>query len=414
MDELRNHFRKKKGGTITMPFIFANEMCEKFAAEGFGTSNLTPLLGAFIADSYAGRFWTITVASVTYQIGMACLTVSASLPQLRPPPSAGKQLCKESDFGQPGIIYFSLLMVAIGSGGIRPCVAAFGADQVVQSLSKRLGLGSSFGGIHTCCLNSANIGWGLGLGIPTIAMLFSISIFVVGLPFFQILDPAVSPYTRLLQVIVAAFKKRKVPMVSDPNMFYENAELDASISTDEILCILTSFSKFFDKVAIVASKDDLNSSKKPNLWKLNTVHRVEELKCIIRMLPIWGAGIIFFTASAQQQTSLLNKQIPWRGNSQNHPKSLLAQYISSPWLLCLPQLPYMTAFSKFTGLKQGVSFLHRMAIGFFISIFATLVAGFIKVKNKHIAAANGLIDSPKSTLPISVFWLVPQYSLHGI
>nr|POF04305.1 protein nrt1/ ptr family 3.1 [Quercus suber] len=260
MDELRNHFRKKKGGTITMPFIF-------------GTSNLTPLLGAFIADSYAGRFWTITVASVTYQIGMACLTVSASLPQLRPPPSAGKQLCKESDFGQPGIIYFSLLM----------------------------------GGIHTCCLNSANIGWGLGLGIPTIAMLFSISIFVVGLPFFQILDPAVSPYTRLLQVIVAAFKKRKVPMVSDPNMFYENAELDASISTDEILCILTSFR-----------------------------------------------------------------------------------------------------------LKQGVSFLHRMAIGFFISIFATLVAGFIKVKNKHIAAANGLIDSPKSTLPISVFWLVPQYSLHGI
>lgn len=70
-------------------------MCEKFAAEGFGsnmlyyltkqlhmpmtkaantvtnfkgTSNLTPLLGAFIADSYAGGFWTITVASVTYQI----------------------------------------------------------------------------------------------------------------------------------------------------------------------------------------------------------------------------------------------------------------------------------------------------------------------------------------------------------
>ena len=33
-----------------------------------GTSNLTPLLGAFIADSYAGGFWTITVASVTYQI----------------------------------------------------------------------------------------------------------------------------------------------------------------------------------------------------------------------------------------------------------------------------------------------------------------------------------------------------------
>ncbi|MFS7975077.1 putative choline transporter [Helianthus anomalus] len=32
-----------------------------------GISGLTPLLGAFIADSFAGRFWTITVASIIYQ-----------------------------------------------------------------------------------------------------------------------------------------------------------------------------------------------------------------------------------------------------------------------------------------------------------------------------------------------------------
>lgn len=33
-----------------------------------GTASLTPLLGAFIADAFAGRFWTITVASIIYQI----------------------------------------------------------------------------------------------------------------------------------------------------------------------------------------------------------------------------------------------------------------------------------------------------------------------------------------------------------
>lgn len=33
-----------------------------------GTASLTPLIGAFIADAYAGRFWTITVASIIYQI----------------------------------------------------------------------------------------------------------------------------------------------------------------------------------------------------------------------------------------------------------------------------------------------------------------------------------------------------------
>lgn len=33
-----------------------------------GTASLTPLIGAFMADSFAGRFWTLTVASIIYQI----------------------------------------------------------------------------------------------------------------------------------------------------------------------------------------------------------------------------------------------------------------------------------------------------------------------------------------------------------
>jgi hypothetical protein len=38
-----------------------------------GTANLTPLVGGLIADSWAGRFWTITFGSVIYQIGMVFL-----------------------------------------------------------------------------------------------------------------------------------------------------------------------------------------------------------------------------------------------------------------------------------------------------------------------------------------------------
>lgn len=78
---------------IVIIFGVVNEICDKLAVVGFGTNmlnyltkqlhlpltraantltnfngtaSLTPLLGAFIADAYAGRFWTITFASTIY------------------------------------------------------------------------------------------------------------------------------------------------------------------------------------------------------------------------------------------------------------------------------------------------------------------------------------------------------------
>lgn len=73
----------------------ANEICDRFAASGFhsnmityltqelnmplvqasntlsnfsGTASFTPLIGALIADSFAGRFWTIIVGSIIYEL----------------------------------------------------------------------------------------------------------------------------------------------------------------------------------------------------------------------------------------------------------------------------------------------------------------------------------------------------------
>lgn len=76
-----------------MPIFAANEVCDRFAGAGFhanmisyltqvlnlpnvkasntlsnfaGTSSFTPLIGAFFADSFAGRYWTIVVGSIIY------------------------------------------------------------------------------------------------------------------------------------------------------------------------------------------------------------------------------------------------------------------------------------------------------------------------------------------------------------
>ncbi|KAI7996678.1 Protein NRT1/ PTR FAMILY 3.1 [Camellia lanceoleosa] len=260
-----------------------------------------------------------------------------------------------------------------------------------------------------------NVGWGWGLGIPTIAMFLSIITFVFGYPMYRNLDPSGSPFTRLVQVCVAAFKKRNLARVSDPKLLYENDQLDASISLAGKL-LHTKHMTFLDKAATVTEEDNVKS---PNLWRLNTVHRVEELKSVIRMGPIWAAGIIFITAYSQQSTFSLQQA----KTMDRHLTSSFQIPAGSMTVFTFTCMLATTAFydrlfvpfiRTFTGIDRGITFLQRMGIGFVISILATLVAGFVEVKRKHVASAYGLTDNPKATIPIFVFWLVPQYGLYGV
>ncbi|XP_010066730.2 protein NRT1/ PTR FAMILY 3.1 [Eucalyptus grandis] len=445
----------KKGGIVTMPFIFSNEVCDKLAVVGFnanmisyltgqlhmpltkaantltnfgGTASLTPLIGAFFADAYAGRFWTITIASIIYVVGMTLLTLSAVLPQLRPPPCSDNQKCQEASAGQLGVLYTALLLGALGSGGIRPCVVAFGADQFDVNDPKQstktwkyfnwyyfvMGV-SMLLAVTVLVYIQDNIGWGWGLGIPTIMMFLSVITLIGGYRLYRMMDPSGSPFTRLLQVCVASFKKRRLAMVTDSILLYENEELDASISLDGRL-VHTNHVKFLDKAAIVAPEDDVKS---PNLWRLNTVHRVEELKTVIRMGPIWASGILLYTAYAQQSTFSLQQAKTVDRHLGPHfqiPAASMSVFTMTFMLITIAAYDRLLVpvARRFTGLDRGISFLKRMGIGYFISILATLVAGFAEVKRKRYAAAHGLLDSPHAMIPMSVFWLMPQYALHGI
>lgn len=174
---------------------------------------------------------------------MISLTLSATLPNLRPPQCKDNQVCQVADSGQLAILYVSLLLTAIGSGGIRPCVVAFGADQFDEMDPKQKTKTWKFFNWYYFCMGASmlvavtvvvyiqdNVGWGWGLGVPAVAMALSIIAFVFGYPLYRNMDPSGSPFTRLVQVCVAAFRKRKLDMVSDQKLLYENEELDASIS----------------------------------------------------------------------------------------------------------------------------------------------------------------------------------------
>ncbi|KAJ1405266.1 Proton-dependent oligopeptide transporter family [Sesbania bispinosa] len=263
-----------------------------------------------------------------------------------------------------------------------------------------------------------NLGWGWGLGIPTIAVFISIIAFLLGSPLYRSIKPKSSPFVRLAQVIVAAIKKRNETLPEDPKLLYQNGELDAAFSVEGRLLHSDQF-KWLDKAAIVTEEEARDPNALPNLWKLATVHRVEELKCIIRMLPIWASGILLITATSHQQSFvILQARTMDRHLSHSFQIPPASMSIFNVLTMMVGVILYERVFvpfvRRFTKNPSGITSLQRMGIGFMVNILATLVLAFVEIKRKSVAAKYHLLDYPKATIPISVFWLVPQYFLHGV
>ncbi|WVZ07512.1 hypothetical protein V8G54_020858 [Vigna mungo] len=456
-EELLHRKNHRRGGIRTLPFILGNEFCDRFASSGFhanminyltqqlnmpmvsasnlltafaGTSSFTPLFGALIADSFAGRFWTILVASFIYQLGLIVITLSAILPHLRPPACSTQLNCREASSSQLWILYVSLLLIAVGTGGIRPCVVTFSADQFDMTKTGVASRNWNLFNWYSFCMAFAsltaltivvyiqdNMGWGWGLGIPTIAMLISIIVFVLGSPLYRTVKPNGSPIVRLAQVVVAALKKRKEPLPQDPKLLYQNWDLDAAISSEGRLLHSHQF-KCLDKAAIVTEEEGRDPNAAPDLWKLATVHRVEELKSIIRMLPIWASGILLIAASSSHNFVIVQARTMDRHLFHNFQIPPASMSIFTVLTLMVGVVLYERLFvpfiRRFTKNPSGITTLQRMGVGFVVSIIATLVSAWVEIKRKKVAAKYHLLDSPRATIPISVFWLVPQYCLHGV
>ena len=133
-----------------IPFILVTELCERFAYYGLtgslsifllrlGLSKvqstemsglfsslvyLTPVLGAYVADVYWGRFKTILFFCIWYIFGLVATTIGAWPTEsddgtFSMPKPAALGLCLSGLF----------VGVALGAGGIKPNVVVLGADQ---------------------------------------------------------------------------------------------------------------------------------------------------------------------------------------------------------------------------------------------------------------------------------------------
>lgn len=147
----------------------------------------TPLLGALIADLGLGRYRTILWVSLIYLIGNVVISISAA-PPIVPTLSA-----------QTGVALTGLFLIALGTGGIKPCVSAFGGDQFVLPQQERqlgqffsifyfsINLGALLSTIVTPLIREGTTCFGeqcyfAAFGLPALLMGVAMLVFVSGSP----------------------------------------------------------------------------------------------------------------------------------------------------------------------------------------------------------------------------------------
>ncbi|XP_059631958.1 protein NRT1/ PTR FAMILY 5.10-like [Cornus florida] len=443
----RSTSRSKSGGWRSASFIIGVEVTERFAFYGIsanlityltgplgqstasaaenlnawaGTAALLPLLGAFVADSFLGRFRTIVIASLLYILGLGLLTVSALL--YSPSSSESQNTVKGSRISPPKVqvilFFFALYLVAIAQGGHKPCVQAFGADQFDSQDPKECKAKSSFfnwwyfglcvGALTAILILSyiqENLNWGLGFGIPCIVMAFALVIFLLGSMTyrFSIKRDEKNPIMRIAQVFVNAARN----WCTTPSAIAIEQEARGSQTHHG-----SQQFKFLNKALLAPDGSEEDG-------RVSSTSQVEEAKAVLRLVPIWVTSLVYGIVFAQSSTLFTKQGVTMDrsiGPNFKIPAASLQSFIGFSIAVFIPIYDriFVPIARAITGKSSGITMLQRVGTGMFISAISIVIAALVERKRLEAAEEYGLVDKPEETVPISVWWLAPQYLLFGI
>ncbi|HLT21947.1 MAG TPA: oligopeptide:H+ symporter, partial [Bacteriovoracaceae bacterium] len=244
-------------------YIVGNEACERYSYYGMrsiltvfmiqvllfqetkatsvyhlfaGACYLTPLLGAWISDRIWGKYKTILYLSLVYCVGHAVLAIW------------------ETEYG----LYAGLGLIALGSGGIKPCVSAHVGDQFKanqQHLLKKvyelfyfmINFGSFFSTLITPWTLD-KYGPSIAFGIPGILMFIATFIFWLGRKEFVHVPPTKSDGHGLVPVVLSAFRNRSSR--TPGTKFLDGAITDHSQDQIEAVRAVFDIAKLFAAISV--------------------------------------------------------------------------------------------------------------------------------------------------------------------
>ncbi|CAK9169132.1 unnamed protein product [Ilex paraguariensis] len=389
-------------------------------------TSLIPVLGAIIADSFFGCFSVVWISSSISLLGSILLALTAILHSLRPQPceNGSSTLCKNPSKLQFAVLYGGIALASIGVGGTRFIVATMGANQFKKPKAQSTFFNWYFFTIYTAAVLSTtaivfiedNVSWACGFGITVAANALGLAIFLLGNRFYHHVEPEGSPFTGLARVVVATIRKRKVGQLSSGSENYYHGHDGVPLKI--MAATPTKSFRFLNRAALI-TEGDINpdgSIAKP--WKLCTIQHVEDLKTLIRILPIWSSSIFLATPIGIQATLSILQALTMDRHIGPHfkfPAGSILVFVLVSTSISLTMLDRLVWPTWQNLIGRSPTPLQRIGVGHVLNVVGMVVSALVESKRLSIAQSHHFQGQPSSNIvPISVLWLVPQLVLVGI
>ncbi|XP_023760067.1 protein NRT1/ PTR FAMILY 5.5 [Lactuca sativa] len=367
-------------------------------------NGITPALTivfAFVVDTFMGDYYMLLLSSTAYTIGLGFLFMST--PPVLGPCSDYKEECV--GYTQKVLLFTALPLIAVGMAGHVVSLKSFldlqtksenedEAKDGDKSIWQIAGVvivvvASIVGGIALPYIKP----WSIRFGIPAISSLVATLLFLSGSRVYKPCNPAEgSPLTSTLRVFVAAARNFSQPF-PDHKQLYNGQDAH---STSSLRCL--------DKAAI-----QLPEQHQSEKWRFCSVREVEDTKIGIRMAPMWltfivigivlSTGNTYFLEQANRMDSKLgriNVSIPIFLMFYTLSSGISASFYS---LLtkCMPNKKYAPPVGIVTAMV--------------ISVSCCITAAKVETRRLDVIKDHGLLDKPNQRIPMSIFWLLPQFVL---
>ncbi|XP_077237040.1 protein NRT1/ PTR FAMILY 2.7-like [Tasmannia lanceolata] len=443
--------QQSRGGWITFPFIIGSTtgltlaagsingnlvvyLIQKFNVKSIdaaqisniinGCTFLAPIIGAIISDAYFGCFHVISVSTFISMLGAILLTLTATISSLRPPSCAdASKMCEAPGTSQFTVLYSALALVAIGIGGTRSNSVFMGAYQFEKSKDRDIFFNWFYFTTYASTIASSTgivyvedkVSWGWGFGLCAAANAVGLTIFVLGKRYYLHLKPKGSPFTGLLQVIIAAIRKRKMVVSYESQDYYYGQNEEAKLQS--LTLILTPSFRFLNRAATKTEGDTHLDGSIAKPWRLCTVEQVANLKTLIRILPLWSTGILLSTPiGIQSNLTILQALSMDRHLGRSHfsipaGSMIVFVFIATAVSLSIVDRFLIPTWRNLTG--QHPTPLQRVGLGHVLNIVSMAVSALVESRRTHIGRSHHLEDHSGLVVPMSALWLVPQLALVG-